>query len=112
MIVTKKFVAPDDRLIGAACRREEVQADWWTDQHATRSHTQCNHALASHICRHHCPVLERCQAQKDKWGTDWDGMVIAGKLWTRIAGKTIPAKQPRGPYICTICAEYARASRR
>lgn len=105
MPVTKqKFCPPDDRLTGAACRRPDVNPDWWTDVHHTRSHLKCSHALARHMCLFHCPVLAECAEDQDMWGTDWNGMVIAGQMRTVVAGKAMVAKnQPSGSVLCRIC---------
>lgn len=106
MPVLKKFSPPEDRLKSGACRSPDVDPNWWTDVHYTRGHLRCDHALARHLCRFHCPVLAECQEDEAQWGTNWAGMVIAGELRIEAGGKSIPAKvQPAGPAVCKICIE-------
>lgn len=69
-----------DRLQEGSCRRGDVKSEWWTDEHTHRGHNPCDHFLAEHICRDHCPVLVECEEDMIRPGTDWTGMVVAGKV--------------------------------
>lgn len=64
----------------AACRAEDVDPEWW-------AHTP---GLAVHICRSHCPVRAKCDAEAE--GHQWSGLVIGGYL--RTEGSTRSQVQP------------------
>lgn len=57
--------------------------------------------LAVHMCRTHCPVLEKCRA----WAAerdDWDAVVVAGTHWgTRHRGG--PTVVDERPHLCDDC---------
>lgn len=99
----------DDWREEAQCR--EYDPEWWTGDHQSGFHKRCLHALALHICRHHCPVLAQCEAWARPRTEEFVGMVIAGVLWDErvVSGRRWPVpvalEIPTRSRRCDICKE-------
>lgn len=110
MPVAKKIAdRPVDRLQRAACRRPDMEPNWWTDTHETMSHDDCRHGLARHVCLAHCPVLAECAEDEVQWDTDWKGMVVAGTLRSLRYGVAVQSRtQPFLRGLCPFCVKEGK----
>ncbi len=97
-------VGPRDAWIHqAAC--VEWDPELWTHVHDHAGHASCQHGLARHICRTHCPVQAQCLAKALEFPQQWGGMVMGGEYWGgRSKMRTTPdGRQPEFRRTCREC---------
>jgi len=97
-------VRDDSWMLDAACATWE-DPELWTHVHDHAGHASCQHALARHVCREHCPVKAQCLEKAMEFPEQWGGMVIGGYYWgARSSMRSMPdRRQPEFRRTCREC---------